>query len=111
MNALVYVDIGIYKVKLKVALNEKRKQLRGFSFSIYMANFEAFCRIKNLSANLFFLKGDLQIHNCVFQIRLGYQLSILTYETDTYFHKNLYNFIDKKIHNFMSCQYITAKLS
>ena len=41
MNALVYVDIdqGIYKVKLKVALNEKQKKLRGFSFSINMANF------------------------------------------------------------------------
>ena len=58
MNALVYVDIdqGIYKVKLKVALNEKRKKLRGFSFSINMANFEAFCRTKKLISNLFFLK-------------------------------------------------------
>ena len=39
-----YVDIdqGIYKVKLKVALNEKRKKLHGFSFSINIANFEAF---------------------------------------------------------------------
>ena len=54
MNALVYVDIdqGIYKVKLKVALNEKRKKLHGFSFSINMANFEAFPRNKKLSANL-----------------------------------------------------------
>ena len=36
-----YVDIdqGIYKLKLKVALNEKRKKLHGFSFSINMANF------------------------------------------------------------------------
>ena len=61
MNALVYVDIdqGIYKVKLKVALNEKPKKLRGFSFSINMANFEAFCPNKKLTSNLFFLKsGD-----------------------------------------------------
>ena len=59
MNALVYVDIdqGIYKVKLKVALNEKRKKLRGFSFSINMANFEAFCRTKKLISNLSFLKS------------------------------------------------------
>ena len=44
MNALVYVDIdqGIYKVKLKVALNEKRKKLFEFSFSLNIANFEAF---------------------------------------------------------------------
>ena len=44
MNALVYVDIdqGIYKGKIKVALNEKRKKLCGFSFSINIANFEAF---------------------------------------------------------------------
>ena len=34
MNALVFVDIdqGIYKVKLKVALNEKTKTTIGFSF-------------------------------------------------------------------------------
>ena len=44
MNALVYVDIaqGIHKGKMKVALNEKRKKLRWFSFSIHIANFEAF---------------------------------------------------------------------
>ena len=30
------------KVKLKVARNEKRKKLCGFSFSINIANFEAF---------------------------------------------------------------------
>ena len=43
MNALVYVNIdqGIHKVKLKVAQNEKRKNLHGFSFSINIANFEA----------------------------------------------------------------------
>ena len=59
MNAPVYVDIdqGIYKVKLKVALNEKRKKLRGFSFSINMANFEAFCRTNTLISNPFFLKS------------------------------------------------------
>ena len=39
-----YVDIdqGIHKGKLKVALNEKRKKLHGFSFSVIIANFEAF---------------------------------------------------------------------
>ena len=44
MNARVYVDIdqGIHKGKIKVALNEKRKKLPGFSFSINIANFEAF---------------------------------------------------------------------
>ena len=59
MNALVYVDIdrGIHKGKLKNALNEKRKKLRGFSFSINMANFEAFRRTKKLISNLFFLKS------------------------------------------------------
>ena len=59
MNALVYVNIdqGIHKVKLKVARNEKRKKLRGFSFSINIANFEAFCRTKKFISNLFFLKS------------------------------------------------------
>ena len=44
MNALVYVDIdqGIHWGKNKVARNEKRKKLRGFSYSKNMANFEAF---------------------------------------------------------------------
>ena len=32
------IDWGIHKVKLKNALNEKRKKLCGFSFSINMAN-------------------------------------------------------------------------
>ena len=59
MNALVYVDIdqGIYKGKMKVALNEKRKKLRGFSFSINMANFEAFLLVFKLSKNPLFLKS------------------------------------------------------
>ena len=44
MNALVYVNIdqGIYKGKMKVASNEKQKKPHGFSFSINIANFEAF---------------------------------------------------------------------
>ena len=51
------IDQGIHKVKLKVALNEKRKKLPGFSFSINMANFEAFRWTKKLISNLFFLKS------------------------------------------------------
>ena len=38
----VNIDQGIHKGKMKVALNEKRKKLHGFSFSINIANFEAF---------------------------------------------------------------------
>ena len=53
---LCHIDQGIHKVKLKVALNEKRKKLHGFSFSINMANFEAFWGVKMFSANLSFLK-------------------------------------------------------
>ena len=61
MNAPVYVDIdqGIHKVKLKVARNEKRKKLHGFSFSINIANFEAFRWTKKLISNLFFLKSEV----------------------------------------------------
>ena len=54
MNAHV-----IHKGKLKNALNEKQKKLRGLSFSINMANFEAFCQNKKLSAKLLFLKSAL----------------------------------------------------
>ena len=59
MNALIYVDIdqGIHKGKMKVALNEKRKKLLGFSFSINIANFEVFLYGKKLSPNLIFLKN------------------------------------------------------
>ena len=59
MNTLVYVDIdqSIHKGKMKVALNEKQKKLRGFSFSINIANFEAFLQTKKLISNLFFLKS------------------------------------------------------
>ena len=66
MNAPVYVDIdqAIHKVKLKVARNGKRKKLRGFSFSINIANFEAFRRTKKLISNLFFLKSDI-VHSNV----------------------------------------------
>ena len=57
MNAPVYVDIdqGIHKVKIKVAQNEKRKS--GFSFSMNIANFEAFRWRKKLISNLFFKKS------------------------------------------------------
>ena len=59
MNAPVYVDIdqGIHKVKIKVAQNEKQKQLHGFSFSMNIANFEAFRWRKKLISNLFFKKS------------------------------------------------------
>ena len=59
MNALVYVDIdqGIHKGKIKVALNEKRKKLHGFSFSINIANFEAFLQRIKLIKNLLFLQS------------------------------------------------------
>ena len=68
MNALGYVDIdqGIYKVKLIVALNEKRKKLRGFSFSTNMANFEAFRWTKKLISRLFFLKSGLLVTPFIF---------------------------------------------
>ena len=36
------IDQGIHKGKMKVAQNEKQKKLCGFSFSINIANFEAF---------------------------------------------------------------------
>ena len=60
MNALVYVDIdqGIHKVKMKVAPNEKRQKLLGFSFYINIGDFEAFLWNLNLSANRLFWRFD-----------------------------------------------------
>ena len=51
-------DQGIHKSKSKVARNEKRKKQRGFSYTLNIANFEAFRWIISLSANLLFLKSD-----------------------------------------------------
>ena len=62
---LVDIDQGIHKEKMKVALNEKGKKLHGFSFSINMANSEAFCQTKKLISNLFFLKSDGIVTNIV----------------------------------------------
>ena len=55
----IFIDInqGIHMWKHKVALNEKRKKLCGFSLSINIANFEAFCWTKKMISNLFFLKS------------------------------------------------------
>ena len=55
----VYVDIdqGIHKGKMKVALIEKRKKLHGFSFSIIIANFEAFLQRIKLTKKRLFLKS------------------------------------------------------
>ena len=64
MNALVYVDIdqGIHKGRMKVAWNEKRKKLCRFSFSINIANFEAFLSVFRLTKNLLFLKSAYWLH-------------------------------------------------
>ena len=66
MNALVYVNIdqGIYKGKMKVALNEKRKKLRGFSFPINIAKFEAFLLVFKLTKNPLFLKSVNLMYAC-----------------------------------------------
>ena len=63
INALVYVNIdqGIHKVKTQKCSKWKTKKLCGFSFSINMANCEAFRRNKKLSSNLFFLKSEFKL--------------------------------------------------
>ena len=64
MNALVCVDIdqGIHLEKMKLARNEKRKKLHGFSYYKNIANFEAFWQYKNfIKKNLLFLGSELPI--------------------------------------------------
>ena len=63
--------------------------LRGFSFSINMANFEAFHRTKKLISNLFFLKSEIQKYiqvGCGKSINISrsavYQLFYLIYSTN-----------------------------
>ena len=65
MNALVYVDIdqGIHKGKMKVAQNEKRKKLLGFSFYTNIGNFEAFLWNLNLSKNRLFWRCELMLRS------------------------------------------------
>ena len=46
------------KGKMKVAQNEKRKKLCGFSFYINIGNFEGFLGNLNLSAKLLFWRCD-----------------------------------------------------
>ena len=58
------IDQGIHKGKMKVARNEKRKKLHGFSFSINIANFEAFLSRIKLIKNLLFLKSVILSNNC-----------------------------------------------
>ena len=61
MIALVYVDIdqrAFISEKDKVARNEKRNKLRGFSYYKNIANFETFWRDKNFSKNLLFLGSE-----------------------------------------------------
>ena len=79
MNAPVYVDIdqGIHKGKLKVARNEKRKKLHGFSFSINIANFEAFLWTKKLISNLFFLKSDMYVLTFLKMSNITYKYILL----------------------------------
>ena len=59
----VNIDQGIYKGKMKVAVNEKRKKLHGFSFSINIPNFKAFLSVFKLTKNPLFLKSDLFYSN------------------------------------------------
>ena len=57
---------------MKVALNEKQKQLRGLSFSINIANFEAFLWVFKLTKNLLFLKSDV-LNKCI--VHIVYQIT------------------------------------
>ena len=62
MNALLYVNIDqdIHQGKKnKVAPNEKRKQLHGFSYDENMANFEGFCWVISSSISILFLKSAI----------------------------------------------------
>ena len=55
----VDIDQGIHKGKMKVARNEKRKKLLGFSFYINIGNFEAI-----LSKNRLFWRCAIVLSSC-----------------------------------------------
>ena len=58
MDALVYVGAFIGKSE-SCSKWKTKKKLRGFSYDKNIANFEAFCRDKNFSKNLIFLRSEL----------------------------------------------------
>ena len=58
---------------MKVARNEKRKKLLGFSFYINIGNFEGFLRNLNLSAKLLFWRCVLKDK---YQIEKGSKIEI-----------------------------------
>ena len=66
---------------MKVAQNEKRKKLLGFSFYINIGNFEAFLWNLNLNANRLFWR-------CV--LSRDYVLSIHQFMSYQYFPVNMY---------------------
>ena len=53
--SIVNIDQSIHLEKIKVAQNEKRKKLHGFSYYKNIGKFEAFWRDKNFRKNLLFL--------------------------------------------------------
>ena len=68
---------------MKVARNEKRKKLLGFSFYINIGKFEAFLWNLNLSANRLFWRCVYKIHNILSNltdIKESFK-STLTYHT------------------------------
>ena len=60
------------KGKMKGALNEKRKKLHRFSFSINIAHFEAFILVFKLTKNLFFLKSVQYVNDDWYFFLLNY---------------------------------------
>ena len=62
--------------KNKVARNEKRKKLQGFSYYKNIANFEAFWRDKNFSKNLLYL--GLSFFGWLFPASFGAYIYIIS---------------------------------
>ena len=61
MNALVYLNIdqGVHEGKSRVAPNEKRKNLLGFSNTKQIAKFEVFCWNISFSVNHLVMEGAI----------------------------------------------------
>ena len=83
MSALVYVDIdqGINEGITKVARNERRKKLCGFSFSINIANFEAFLSVFKLTKNLLFMKS-VKAAKIILRINNNFNIIIESFSLD-----------------------------
>ena len=109
----VTIDQGIHKIKMKVAWNEKRKKLHGFSFYVNIGNFEVFLWNLNLRANHLFWRCVHRAYVCSYVIYImSYMLtqSLISKTVWTSFLWKSLAFLDWDLFQYKTCQKYFGKL-